>query len=60
MNLGERVRNTPMVPSPLDLHGIVKRSKRWYVVWCWLTFLIAPVVSIAIGILSAVATPGAS
>ncbi len=78
MNLDERVRKTPIVPSPLDLGGIVKRSKRWYVVWwaamptvvfvaaftvlclkeCtampWLTFLIAPVVSIAIGILSAV------
>ncbi len=33
MNLDERVRKTPIVPSPLDLDGIVKRSKRWYVVW---------------------------
>jgi hypothetical protein len=78
MNLDERVRKTPIPPAPVDVAGIIKRSRRRYAVWwatmptavfvaaftvlcleeCtampWLTFLIAPVASVALGILSAV------
>ncbi|HEY0938477.1 MAG TPA: hypothetical protein VGE08_00145 [Steroidobacter sp.] len=33
MNLDERVRRTPLAPPPVDFDAVVKRSKRWYIIW---------------------------
>ncbi len=78
MNLDERSRTTPIPAASVDLDAMIKKSRRWYIVWwaamptavfvagftvlclkeCtampWLTFLIAPVASIGLGVLSAI------